>query len=212
MGNVSIIVAILSCSRAIGVNGGLMWKPGELKGDMFHFKQVTVGNGNNAVIMGGVTFRSIPKKFRPLKGRRNIVLSRRASKSSGSLVNMPYFDVIPSLQVKDLELGMGGAIPYIIVATSLDDAIDVAQDTSDDVYIAGGGEVYREALANPRVTQIQLTRVFADMKGDTFFPELDFDQWKQSGTSLIHSANADNRFDYCFEIYNRYGSKEESDD
>jgi dihydrofolate reductase len=47
---------------------------------MQYFKKTTVVTGNpdkiNAVIMGRKTWKSIPKKFRPLDGRLNFVLSR----------------------------------------------------------------------------------------------------------------------------------------
>lgn len=56
--------------------GDLPWRfPQELK----WFAKVTIGNGKeeNAVIMGRKTWESLPPQHRPLKGRRNIVVSRR---------------------------------------------------------------------------------------------------------------------------------------
>jgi dihydrofolate reductase len=62
--------------RGIGKGGRMPW---HLPGDMRYFVSVTTaGEGTNAVIMGRKTYESIPERFRPLRDRRNIVLSRRA--------------------------------------------------------------------------------------------------------------------------------------
>jgi dihydrofolate reductase len=66
-----VIVAV-DDKNGIGKNGTIPWRNKE---DMDHFKDVTIGNGNNAVIMGRKTYESIPKKFRPLPKRKNIVIS-----------------------------------------------------------------------------------------------------------------------------------------
>lgn len=64
-------------SRGIGLNGKLPWR---LSKEMKYFAQATTavysGSGKqNAVIMGRTTWDGIPKKFRPLKERINVVLS-----------------------------------------------------------------------------------------------------------------------------------------
>ena len=63
------IIAAVSENNVIGIGGRIPWKISE---DMDHFKDLTMGH---PVIMGRKTYESIPKKFRPLKGRKNIVLS-----------------------------------------------------------------------------------------------------------------------------------------
>lgn len=65
-----VIVAATSM-LAIGRKGGLPWR---LPGDMAYFKEVTT-RSKSACIMGRKTWESIPLKFRPLAGRKNIVLS-----------------------------------------------------------------------------------------------------------------------------------------
>ena len=57
---------------AIGAAGELPW---HLPEDLAHFKEVT---GGSAVIMGRRTWDSLPDRFRPLPGRRNIVITRKA--------------------------------------------------------------------------------------------------------------------------------------
>ena len=54
----------------IGRDGGLPWR---LPEDMARFKDLTMGH---TVLMGRLTWESLPPKFRPLPGRRNVVLTR----------------------------------------------------------------------------------------------------------------------------------------
>jgi dihydrofolate reductase len=70
---IALVVAWAGPDRVIGRAGGLPW---HLPSDMKHFKELTTGG---TVIMGRKTYESIPGRFRPLPGRRNIVLSSRAS-------------------------------------------------------------------------------------------------------------------------------------
>ena len=69
--------AILACTKkgGIGLNGKLPWR---IKEDMMLFKKITTTTAatisQNAVIMGRKTWESIPKKFRPLPNRINIIL------------------------------------------------------------------------------------------------------------------------------------------
>ena len=64
------LVVAYSANRVIGRDGGLPW---HLPTDMRHFRELTTGH---TVLMGRRTYDSIPERFRPLPGRRNLVLSR----------------------------------------------------------------------------------------------------------------------------------------
>ncbi len=57
-------------SGVIGRDGDIPW---QLPEDMAHFKELTVGH---PVLMGRATWESLPPRFRPLPGRRNLVLTR----------------------------------------------------------------------------------------------------------------------------------------
>ena len=61
-----------SRNGVIGRDGQLPW---HLPADLAHFKQTTLGQ---AVVMGRKTWDSLPPRFRPLPGRRNVVLTRQA--------------------------------------------------------------------------------------------------------------------------------------
>lgn len=60
----------------IGAEGGIPWQVPE---DLAHFRQVT---GDGVVVMGRRTWDSLPPRFRPLPGRRNVVLTRDVSWSA----------------------------------------------------------------------------------------------------------------------------------
>lgn len=60
----------------IGKQGQLPW---HLPEDLAHFKRTTLGQ---PVVMGRVTWESLPEKFRPLPGRSNVVVSRQTSFSA----------------------------------------------------------------------------------------------------------------------------------
>lgn len=77
--NITSILAINN-KEVIGDKGGIPWYNSE---DLKHFKEITEGH---AVIMGSKTWHSIPEKYRPLKNRRNIVLSKKHKKLKGAEV------------------------------------------------------------------------------------------------------------------------------
>ncbi|MAG01997.1 hypothetical protein CMI42_01560 [Candidatus Pacearchaeota archaeon] len=64
-----ILIAAISENNVIGNDGDLPWKIPE---DLKRFKKLTL---NHPVIMGRRTYESIPRRFRPLADRKNIVLS-----------------------------------------------------------------------------------------------------------------------------------------
>ena len=65
-------IVVAACkNRGIGFKNKLPWK---LTKEMKYFKELTIGEKNNAVVMGRKTWLSIPEKNRPLPKRENIVL------------------------------------------------------------------------------------------------------------------------------------------
>jgi dihydrofolate reductase len=102
-----MIVAVAD-NRGIGVKGDLPW---HLSEDLKYFKRMTVGC---PVIMGRTTYFSLP--FRPLKGRKNIVLN----------------------------LG-GDPIPEVTTVNSFEEAF-AAAEPSPRCFIMGGASVYRAAI------------------------------------------------------------------
>jgi dihydrofolate reductase len=70
-----------STSGVIGRSGGIPW---QLPEDLVRFKALTMGH---TVVMGRRTWQSLPAKFRPLPGRRNVVLTHQTDfKADGATV------------------------------------------------------------------------------------------------------------------------------
>ena len=134
---VACIVAA-TAQMGIGRDGALPWR---LKGDMAYFKRVTTeapASQQNAVVMGRKTWLSIPKKFRPLPGRANVVLSRNP-------------DAREQLDLPE----------DVACYASLDAALTQmkARDDVARVFVIGGGELYKAAIGDARCTEVLLTRV-----------------------------------------------------
>jgi len=65
-----------------------------------------------------------------------------------------------------------------LVAHSLEEALSIAGSLDGDVVIAGGGQVYEQAL--PHATHQVLTEVHCSPEGDAFFPDFDASEWKET--------------------------------
>lgn len=139
-------------NRVIGNGDKIPWRIPE---DMAHFKESTDGC---PVIMGRKTFDSIPKKFRPLPGRFNIVVTRnpewQADPAPHVTTNCVYAAV-------ELALGYNGG----------------GKDPKD-IWIIGGAQIYKAALEEDVVQEIIASEVFGTHEGDVFFPELPAPRWE----------------------------------
>jgi dihydrofolate reductase len=89
----------------------------------------------------------------------------------------------------------------VLVAHSVEGAVALASD-DDEPFIGGGAEIYRQALDAGLVDRLYLTRVHAEVEGDTFFPAIDFDEWLLADR-VNHQADAKNEHPYTFERYDR---------
>ena len=79
-----------STSGVIGRDGGIPWR---LPEDQARFKELTMGC---AVVMGRLTWESLPAKVRPLPGRRNIVVTRQPDYTAeGAQVVRTLDDALP---------------------------------------------------------------------------------------------------------------------
>ena len=94
----------------------------------------------------------------------------------------------------------------VVVAHSLDDALRIAAAAGEDeAFINGGAEVYAQSLH--RADRMQLTRIHAEIEGDTFFPEFDdVSEWRLVD-SEHYEADEKNEYPYSFLVYERAGSE-----
>ena len=161
----SIVVAATP-SGGIGKDGKLPW---ELPADIAYFKRVTTAvpptpAGEparcNAVIMGRRTWSSIPEKFRPLRGRLNVVLSRGEESAVRAAEGLPAEVLVaPSLAAA---LALLSAPPHAAgVATA---------------FVIGGAAAFAEALAGAAgvvCDTVYLTRVLSDVPCDVGISPVD---------------------------------------
>ncbi|MFC3749810.1 dihydrofolate reductase [Paenibacillus sp. GCM10012306] len=85
------------------------------------------------------------------------------------------------------------------VVHSLEEALEAAKRT-DELMVIGGAEIYRIVL--PYADKLIVTRIEHDFAGDTFFPDVNWDEWKEvSSTPGIKDEK--NPYDYRFVVYER---------
>ena len=87
------------------------------------------------------------------------------------------------------------------VVPSVDAALALARD-ADEVMVIGGGEIYRQFL--PLADCIYLTRVQAEINGDTRFPELDMNEWEVAAVEE-YPAGDEREIGFDIETLNRIG-------
>ncbi len=120
------------------------------------------------VIMGRKNYDSIPEKFRPLPNRTNIVVTRQENFKA----------------------------PGCIVVNSFDRALGIARSNGEtETFVIGGADIY--SLGLPHAHRLYLTEINTDLAGDTYFPTIDKDAWKE--TSRVHHP-ADERHIYSFDF------------
>ena len=136
--NFKIIVAV-DKNLGIGLKNSLPWK---FKSDMHFFREMTIGDKNNAVVMGKNTYLSIGKN---LSNRENIVLS---TSLNNDIENIKVFHNIDNL------------CEYC------------KKKNFDSIWIIGGGEIYKQFLDLDLINIIHVTEIDSVYNCDTFFPDI----------------------------------------
>ncbi|MFB0934610.1 MAG: dihydrofolate reductase [Propionivibrio sp.] len=89
------------------------------------------------------------------------------------------------------------AAPGATLAGSLEDAIEIA-GSAEETFVIGGAELYRQAL--PFANRLYLTEIAADFGGDTWFPEIHPEDWRETSRSQpVEEAG----LVYTFALYQR---------
>ncbi|MCC6702430.1 MAG: dihydrofolate reductase [Fluviicola sp.] len=138
-----------------------------LPADMQFFKATTSGH---IVVTGRKNYDSIPERFRPLPNRENAVLTRNS-----------HYEA-----------------PGALLFSSLDACLEhYRNETERTVFIIGGGQIYKEALAANVVDEMFITHVHGTFGADTFFPEIDANAWN---SEIVSTHAKDEKHAYGFEI------------
>ena len=137
----------------IGRDGVMPW---HLSEDLAHFKSITLGS---PVVMGRKTWDSLPPRFRPLPGRRNIVVTRQ-----------------PGWQADGVEVAhsVDGAL-----ALAEASAPGSAEASAPEVWVIGGAEIFASVI--DRADRLEVTEILARFDGDTTAPSIDH-RWQAVAT------------------------------
>ncbi|KZT30559.1 hypothetical protein NEOLEDRAFT_1053198 [Neolentinus lepideus HHB14362 ss-1] len=206
------LVVAATRNQGIGRNGGLPWR---LPQEMKYFARITTEAPEgrmNATIMGRNTWESIPPKFRPLRNRINVVISRDKEYQLSSS------DVAPTYLRPNLASAVEGIAEANISGKSLHRR-----------FIIGGASLYRDTLALPSpsnpsdsfVDRVLLTRIlspaFEDC--DTFIPDFLSEaaaggSWTRAshenlqawaGFTVPEGVQNENGIEYEFQMWTRQG-------
>ena len=113
--------------------------------------------------------------YMPLKRRTNIVLTRD-----------PFFITSSA-----------------VVLHSIEEALSYAYEAGEEeAFIIGGGQIYAQSM--PFLEKIYLTEVITELAGDTYFPEMDMNEWALASSEYF-DADAKNEFPMRFDVFLRKG-------
>ncbi len=87
----------------------------------------------------------------------------------------------------------------VTVVHSLDEAYAAAGEV-EEIMVIGGGQLYAEAL--PQAQRIYVTEIVGEVEGDTWFPELDPDEWQEI-SRLSRAEDGPNPWDLNFVVFER---------
>ena len=146
------IIACCDRNMGIGIDNKLPWS---ISSEMKLFKDKTIGQGNNCVIMGKNTYLSIPKKYRPLSNRYNCILSSKYTLPE----NVTNCKILRNLN---------------------EDFLTFLNRTNYDVYwIIGGSSLYYEIMTHClyMVNEIHISILNNDYQCNKFFPIINESQF-----------------------------------
>lgn len=195
MSRLTLIVAATK-SNGIGQNGQLPW---HLPKEMKYFAHVTSTapeDHANAVIMGRNTWESIPQKFKPLKNRVNIVISRNKDYQlcvQASVRSYWFAD-------GSARLPSGSTTPKspLYLESDLSSALTRVSDPSNAIhrsFVIGGASLYSEVLSLPPslVDRILLTRILSPSfeQCDVFMPDFLTGQTSNEGSGWQRASHVE---------------------
>jgi len=184
----NLIVAMCE-KNGIGYQGKLPWS---IKEDMRYFSEMTKGDGNNAVIMGHTTWKSLPLAngtHRGLSSRDNFILSNSLTQES-----------------IDREIGSSKAgCNTTKVFNSIQDVDDFFNNTEtnnyEDIWVIGGSQIYTQFLEAKKINKCYVTHIDKHFVCDAFFPMLVSEEWKE--VERIFTYDVANTCDVNYLVYER---------
>jgi dihydrofolate reductase len=132
------------------------------------------------------------KRFKRLTDGHTLIMGRNTflSLPNGPLKNRRH------IVISDVE---GESFAGCEMAGSIEEAVKLAGE-EDECFVIGGGMVYTQFL--PVAGKLYLTRVHQAFEADTYFPEIDFSEWKALYTEKV-DAGEKNQFAHTYTEYQR---------
>lgn len=132
------------------------------------------------------------KHFKELTSGHPIIMGRKTYESIGKpLPNRT--NIVVSTKTDWFEEG-------ILIVGSLKEAIKFAKKIDENIFIIGGGNIYRQTV--DLADKLEVTLVKADLDADTFFPEIDLGIWKKTD-EVCFEKDEKNQYDFCFQTFER---------
>jgi len=133
------------------------------------------------------------KRFKKLTTGHTLIMGRKTFESLQKFLAGRRIIVL----TRDREFNPGNAE----TAHSLDQAVSLTEG-EQEIFIAGGAEIYALALSRGIVDTVYLTVIHQDFDGDTWFPEFPDEEWELQSRE-DHNAGEKNPFDFSFLRYER---------
>lgn len=134
------------------------------------------------------------KRFKALTSHNHIIMGRKTFESFPKpLPNRTHIVITRQKNYPDKNC---------IVAENIAEAIEKIKD-QNVAYVIGGGEIYRQFM--DIVNKLELTRVHAKFEADTYFPEIQPENWKLI-ESKEHHKDKKHNYSFTYETYVRKNS------
>ena len=155
---------------------------------------IAAAANNNVIGNNNKLIWHIPKdliRFKELTLNHAVIMGR---KTFESLPN-PLPNRLNIVVTRDINYNNNG----IVVCKSIEEALTHCKNDSQP-FIIGGGEIYKQTISI--VDKIELTRVYKDFEGDTYFPEIPEEKFKLVREET-NESNGDEKIIYSFLTYKK---------
>lgn len=132
------------------------------------------------------------KHFKEITTAHPIIMGRKTFESIGR--------ILPNRTNIIITRNRNYSIENAKVAHSLNEALELAKEIDENIFIIGGGKIYEQAIDFADI--LEVTEVHENFEGDTYFPEIDLNVWKEI-SRIKHHKDEKNKFDYSFVRYER---------
>lgn len=133
------------------------------------------------------------RQFKKLTMGHHIIMGRKTYESISK--SLPGREMI--ILTRSLDYQVAGCI----VLHSIEDAIRYARKQGEgELFIIGGGDIFDQSIEY--ADRIYLTKVDASVEADTFFPQINYDDWKVIISEFTDNSDID-QFPYTFQILER---------